>query len=103
MNTYLINNSDWVDVHTVIGTSPDQIAIAPGSLVREWNENGRRYFEYNLDHPSMNFYSFISARYQVAREDWNGVKIEVYYDPEHKWNVRKKVGAVRESLEYSTK
>ncbi len=36
MDTYLSNNSDWVNVETVISTSPDQIAIAPGSLQREW-------------------------------------------------------------------
>ena len=50
--TYLGGHSDWVDVQTVISTSADQLAIAPGSLVREWQENGRRYFEYKLDHQS---------------------------------------------------
>jgi ABC-2 type transport system permease protein len=61
MQQYLMPNSDWVNVRTVISTTPDQIAIAPGSLKREWTENGKRYFEYVVDHPSMNFYSFMSA------------------------------------------
>jgi hypothetical protein len=99
-NTYLSSNSDWVDVDTVIGTSPDQIAIAPGSLIKEWNENGRHYYHYKLDHKSANFYSFISARYQVARDDWNGVKLEVYYDKEHTWNVSKMLKSMRQALEY---
>ena len=103
LNTYLSNNSDWVSVETTISTSPDQIAVAPGSLLKEWSENGRRYFHYKLDHDSVNFYSFISARYEVAREEWNGVKIEVYYDKEHAWNVPKMLKAVRQSLEYYTK
>src|SRR5262249_13601026 len=34
METYLRGHSDWVDVETVISTAPDQIAIAPGSLLR---------------------------------------------------------------------
>ena len=101
-NTYLSNNSDWVNVDTVISTSPDQIAVAPGSLEKEWTENGRRYFHYKLDHFSLNFYSFISARYEVAREEWNGVKIEVYYDKEHAWNVPKMLKSIRKSLEYYT-
>lgn len=101
-NTYLSNNSDWVSVSTVISTSPDQIAVAPGSLIREWSENGRRYFEYKLDHDSLNFYSFISARYEVARDDWNGVKIEVYYTREHQTNVPKMLKSIRKSLEYYT-
>ena len=100
MNTYLGKQSDWVSVESVISTSPDQIAIAPGSLVKEWTADGRRYFEYKLDHDSMNFYSFLSARYAVAREDWNGVKIEVYYHPEHVWNVTKMSKSIRKSLEY---
>jgi ABC-type transport system involved in multi-copper enzyme maturation permease subunit len=94
-NTYLSNNSDWVSVDTVISTSPDQIAVAPGSLLREWTAGGRRYFHYKLDHDSVNFYSFISARYEVARELWNGVRIEVYYHPEHKWNVPKMLASIR--------
>ncbi|HEV1287313.1 MAG TPA: M1 family aminopeptidase [Bryobacteraceae bacterium] len=101
-NTYLSNNSDWVNVDTVISTSPDQIAVAPGSLEKDWTENGRRYFHYQLDHFSLNFYSFISARYEVAREEWNGVKIEVYYDKEHVWNVPKMLKSIRKSLEYYT-
>jgi aminopeptidase N len=101
-NTYLSNNSDWVNVDTVISTSPDQIAVAPGSLEKEWTENGRRYFHYKLDHFSLNFYSFISARYEVAREEWNGVKIEVYYNKEHIWNVPKMLKSIRKSLEYYT-
>ena len=39
-DSYISNNSDWVNVETVISTSPDQIAIAPGSLQREWTEKG---------------------------------------------------------------
>ena len=100
MDTYISNNSDWVNVDTVISTTPDQIAVAPGSLEKEWTENGRRYFHYKLDHFSLNFYSFISARYEVAREEWNGIKIEVYYDKQHPWNVPKMLKSIHKSLEY---
>ncbi len=102
MDSYLTNNADWVNVETVISTSPDQIAIAPGSLQREWSENGRRYFQYKLDHYSLNFYSFISARYEVARSDWNGISIEVYYLKEHPWNVPKMLNSVKKSFAYYT-
>lgn len=96
----LTPHSDWVRVETILSTSPDQVAVAPGSLLREWRENGRRYFHYKLDQDSLNFYSFISARYQVAREDWNGIQLEVYYHPEHHWNVPKMLRAMRASLTY---
>jgi ABC-2 type transport system permease protein len=101
-NTYIPGNSDWTTEQTVISTSPDQIAIAPGSLVREWQENGRRYFEYKLDHSSINFYNFMSARYEVMREDWNGIKLEVYYDKQHPWNVPRMMNSLKKSLGYYT-
>ncbi len=63
--TYIDKHSDWLDVETTISTSADQIAIAPGSLLKQWEQDGRRYFHYKVDHPSLNFYSFISARYAV--------------------------------------
>ena len=95
-------HADWVDVDTVISTSPDQIAVAPGSLVREWRQNGRRYFEYKLDHPSLAFISFMSARYEVRRDEWNGIKLEVYYDPNHPWNVPRMMNSLKKSLAYYT-
>jgi hypothetical protein len=100
---YISASSDWVKVETVISTSADQIAVAPGSLRRSWEEDGRRYFHYVVDHPSLNFYSFISARYEVARDEWNGVATEVYYHPEHSWNVPNMMRSIHKSLEYYSK
>jgi hypothetical protein len=98
--TYEPGHSDWTDMSTIISTSSDQIAVAPGALVREWQQGGRRYFEYKLDHPSINLYCFTSGRYEVAREDWNGIKLEVYYLKEHAWNVPRMMNSMKKSLDY---
>jgi aminopeptidase N len=103
LDNYFPGHTDWADMQTVISTSADQIAIAPGSLVREWQENGRRFFEYKIDHQALNFCSFMSARYEVAREEWNGIKLEVYYDKQHPWNVSRMVNSLKKSLGYYTK
>ena len=100
---YISGHSGWADITTIISTTPDQIAIAPGLLVHEWHQDGRRYFEYKLDHPSLNFYSFNSGRYEVAREDWNGIKLEVYYLNEHPWNVPRMMNSMKKSLDYYIK
>ncbi|MEZ4941014.1 MAG: M1 family aminopeptidase [Saprospiraceae bacterium] len=102
MDAYISPNSDWVNVETVIRTAPDQIAIGPGSLLREWEENGRRCFHYKLDHASFNFYSFLSARYTVARREWKGVKLEVYHHEKHTFNVERMLNGMQKSLEYFT-
>jgi ABC-2 type transport system permease protein len=100
---YLPGHSDWVDVESTISTTPDQIAIAPGSLVREWQGGGRRYFHYRLDHVGLNFYSFMSADYQVDREQWNGMSLEVYYLKEHPWNVPRMMNSMKKCLDYYTR
>lgn len=102
MDNYISNNSDWVNVDTLVSTSPGQIAIAPGSLRREWSAGGRRYFHYQLDHFALNFYAFMSADYTVAREKWNGLNVEVYFLKEHPWNVPKMLRSMRKSFEYYT-
>lgn len=101
-NTYINQDADWVKMRTVISTESDQIAVAPGSLLKAWEENGRKYFEYQLDHQSLNFYSFISARYEVAREKWNDVDLEVYYIKGHEYNVPNMLKSMEKSLEYFT-
>ncbi len=102
MNNYLTNPSDWVNVETIFSTSGDQTAVAPGSLIKTWKENGRNYFHYRLDHPSINFYSFISARYNVLRATHNGINVEVYYDAKHMYNIEKMKRSMQRSLDYYT-
>ncbi|MFT4622618.1 MAG: ABC-2 type transport system permease protein [Myxococcota bacterium] len=104
-NTYLSSDSDWITFAATVSTDPDQIAIAPGYLEREWTEDHpehgpRRYFRYAMDAPILNFYSFLSARYTVVRDEWNGVAIEVYHHPGHEWNVQRMIDAVKKSLDY---
>lgn len=99
-NHYISNDADWVNVRSTISTSSDQIAIAPGSLIKDWEEDGRRYFEYELDKPVLNFYMFMSADYEVQRAKWRDVDLEVYYHKGHEYNVDKMLKSMENSLEY---
>lgn len=101
-NTYISYDADWIDFETTISTSPDQIAIAPGYLQKEWEENGQRYFHYKMDSKILNFYSFISADFEVARDTWNDVNIEVYYHKGHDYNIDRMIKGVKRSLDYYT-
>ncbi len=102
MNTYLASDSDWITFEATVSTSPDQIALAPGYLEREWTDGGRRYFHYKMDRPILNFYSFLSARWQVKRDKWKDVAIEVYYHPGHEYNLDAMIQSVKDSLDYFT-
>lgn len=93
-------NVGFIDFETTVSTAADQIAIAPGYLQKEWQENGRRYFHYKMDAPMVNFYSYLSARHEVKKDEHDGVNIEVYYDPAHAWNVDTMIQSVKDSLDY---
>lgn len=94
---------ETITLEAVIGTSPEQTAVAPGTLLRSWNENGRRYFHYATERPVKNAFAIFSARYAVHRETWKGVPIELFYHPTHTFNVERFARAVRASLDYHTK
>jgi hypothetical protein len=102
-NNYVSSDADWIDFETTISTSPDQIAIAPGYLQREWEEDGRRYFHYKMDAPILNFFSYLSADYEVRRDRWSDVAIEIYHHRRHDYNVERMIDAVKKSLDYYTR
>ncbi len=104
-NTYISNDSDWVKVSSIVSTEIGQTAVAPGSLTAQWQENGRSYFEYKLEQPVINFFSFVSARYEIERDLWispegKEVDVEVYYHEGHDYNVQKMIDALKQSLTY---
>ena len=101
--SYISDEGSWIDFDAQVSTSPDQIAIAPGYLEKEWNENGRRYFHYKMDQPILNFYAFQSARYEVVHDQWNDVKIEVYHQPGHTTNIPRMINSAKKALDYYSK
>jgi ABC-2 type transport system permease protein len=100
--------ADWITYHTVVSTSDDQIALAPGYLQREWSQNGRHYYEYSMgDTKIADFYSYVSARYSVRRDTYAGadgnVNIEVYSAPAHQYDVDDMISASKAGIAYYEK
>jgi ABC-type transport system involved in multi-copper enzyme maturation permease subunit len=98
-------NSDWITYRTTLSTSGDQIGIAPGYLVRKWDEGGRHHYEYSMGSTHiLDFYAYLSARYAVRKEVYSGpngpVNLEVYYDSAHPYNVDEMLEASRAGLDY---
>ncbi|EAQ41000.1 M1 family aminopeptidase [Polaribacter sp. MED152] len=101
-NTYISKDSDWIDFEATVSTSEDQIAIAPGYLQKEWTENGRRYFHYKMDSKILNFYAFNSARYEVKKEMYKGISLEIYYHKGHEFNLDRMMKGMKASLDYNS-
>ena len=98
-------NSDWITYHTVVSTSSDQIAIAPGYLQRAWEQGGRHYYEYSMGTTHiLDFSAYLSARYTTRKEVYSGpngpVNLEVYYDPAHTYDLDDMLASSRAGLDY---
>ncbi len=99
------SNSDWITYHTVVSTSGEQIAIAPGYLQRAWQRDGRRFYEYSMGSTHIqDFFAYLSARYATRKEIYPGshgtVNLEVYYDPAHTYDIDEMLASSRAGLDY---
>jgi ABC-2 type transport system permease protein len=94
------DDADRIRFEAIIGTEPDQIAIAPGYLRKQWKQDGRQYFQYEMDAPMANFFSIVSGRYSVSKEKWNGIDLEIYHHPEHTYNLNRMMDGMKDALKY---
>lgn len=101
-NNYLGADADRIHFDAVVSTSPDQIAVAPGSLEREWSAGGRRYFHYHMEQPMLNLYAFLSARYEVRHDRWQDVAIDLFYQPGHEYNLERMSNGAKAALAYAS-
>jgi hypothetical protein len=107
-------HSDWISFRTTVSTSDrdsegkPQIAIAPGYLQTDWHKDGRHYFSYDMGQvKTLDFFNFVSARYDVKRVVYQGVagpiNIEVYHTPAHTFDVDDMIQASEAGLAYYEK
>ncbi|RMG72649.1 MAG: hypothetical protein D6722_05105 [Bacteroidetes bacterium] len=107
MNTLFAHDADWVDFEATVSTAPNQIAVTPGYLQREWEENGRRYFHYKMDAPMAKFFNIVSADYEVMRDTWQApdgreIKLEIYHHIDHTYNLDRMMDGIKAALAYYT-
>jgi hypothetical protein len=97
-----MEHADHIRFACTIGTATDQIGIAPGTLKKEWEANGKRWFRYESETPIFNFWSVLSARYAVSREQAGDVTLEVYHHPGHGTNVPRMLKSMHDAIAYAS-
>lgn len=105
---FITDDSHGVDFEIVIGTVRDQIAIAPGYLQKEWEEDDRKYYHYKMDQPMMPFFNIVSARYEVVRDKTTimddsvekEINLEIYYHKGHEYNLESMMKGMKKSFAY---
>ena len=100
---YLRHDADWVNADITVSTDADQIPIAPGYVVSDATENGRRTTRFRTDAPILDFFSIQSAHYEVARDRWNDVDLAIYYDRRHAYNIQRMFTAMKASFDVYTR
>jgi ABC-2 type transport system permease protein len=94
------DDADHIDFNIQISTDKGQIAIAPGYLVKQWEEGDRVYYNYTMDAPMCNFYSMISANYAVKKDKYHDINLEIYYHPGHEYNLDHMMEGMKDALSY---
>ncbi|HMJ69039.1 MAG TPA: M1 family aminopeptidase [Cyclobacteriaceae bacterium] len=94
--------TDHNTFEAIVGTAKDEVAVAPGALLRTWTEGDRKYFHYKTDAPLRGEYAFLSGNYALLKSKWNDVMIRIYYHPGHDMNVDRMLRSVKASMEYYT-
>lgn len=96
--------ADYVDFDANVCTEESQIPVAPGKFRGETVEDGRRCRHYASINPILNFFSFLSADYEVRTDVWdnpNGpdIDLEIYFHPEHDFNIDIMFDAMKTSMD----
>ena len=104
-NLLFENDADYITFEGTVSTAPDQIAILPGYLQKEWKANGRNYFSYKMNDELIFFYNISSAAYTIHNEVWTGkngekVNLQLFHHPTHTYNVDRFVKGLKKSMDY---
>lgn len=92
--------TDWVMSDITVTTDADQVPIAPGRKVADASKGGRRTAHFVSSAPIHNFLSIQSARYKLTEKNHKGVKLTIFHDPRHEWNVPAMLKALEVGLDY---
>jgi ABC-type transport system involved in multi-copper enzyme maturation permease subunit len=87
----------------IISTSSGQTVISGGRLINQWQEDNRNYFHYKTDTIIENEIAILSGRYDVVREQYKNVNVEVYYHPKHNYNITSILDGLKDSYDYGNK
>ncbi|QKD81485.1 hypothetical protein HPC62_04170 [Thermoleptolyngbya sichuanensis A183] len=95
-------DADLAQFSATLSTSADQIAITSGELRRDWVEGNRHYFQYQSQEPILPVVPILSGRYEVLKDQWQDVQLELYYHPGHDRNLERMARGMKNTLDYAT-
>ncbi|MDB5470666.1 MAG: aminopeptidase [Caulobacter sp.] len=101
---YLRHDADFMSSDITVTTEADQTPIAPGRRISDriidTPTGKRRQAHFVTSAPVLPFFSIQSARYAIKRQTYKGIELEIYYAPEHAYNIDRMFTAMKTSLDY---
>jgi hypothetical protein len=70
-----------------LSTDSAQTAITSGELVRQWQQNGRAYFHYEMSQTIYPVVGYFSAEFKTLQWDAGGIPVTLFYHPQHHRNI----------------
>ncbi|WP_242181725.1 M1 family aminopeptidase [Sphingomonas sp. CARO-RG-8B-R24-01] len=95
-----IGDADWVNSDITVSTDAGQTPIAPGRKISDTIAGARRTARFVSPAPILAFFSVQSAAYAEKSEIADGVRLSVFYDAKHGYNVDRMLAAMKTSLGY---
>jgi len=101
-------DGDYLNFEAIVSTTKGQTAVAPGTLIKNWEEGNRSFYNYKLETKTDYFFNFVSANYDIEKDSWTApsgkkVAIEIYHSPKHHKNLEYFIKGIKVALDYNSK
>lgn len=92
---------DWVNIHSVVSTNAQQIPLAQGNLVKQWQENERNYSEYKSKGAMRNASVWFSVPNDSIKGHSGSTILEVF-SPDNSETAELNMQAMQDTLNWMT-
>jgi len=103
LDNYYTPDAHLLHMETIISTSSDQLAIAPGYLEEQWTDGDRTFYKYKTKSKVKLNAAYNSGIYDKYEEQYDGVNLAIYYQRSHHHNNENIMNGLKESLSYNTR
>lgn len=92
-------NYEFINFDAIISTAANQTAISVGELVNSYSKNNRKYFHYKVENIPFRF-AVSTAKYATQKSKYNGISIELLYEPKHNQNISRLMKSIKNTMQY---
>jgi ABC-2 type transport system permease protein len=85
---------------TKLITTSNMKALTVGKLSNQGSENGRSFYEYEINQPVYSMISYFFAKYEKQSFSYGSIPIEIYYDKKHGTNILEMARAAKLTIKY---